>query len=152
MTVGADGGNGVIVANGGRFGGYSLWVNHGVPTFSYNFVNVDMYRWKGTKKLTRGPHQLRFSFVYDGGGFGKGGVGTLSVDGLPRTICCTLVYFEGLDIGADNASPVDDQYTVPNKFTGTIAQVVFKSSPMKLTVQQKTEFYRRLDAAGRGIQ
>jgi hypothetical protein len=47
---------------------------------------------------------------------------------------------------------VDEQYTVPNKFTGTIAQVVFNTSPMKLTVQQKTEFLQRLDAAGRGIQ
>ena len=64
----------------------------------------------------------------------------------------TLVWFEGLDIGADNSTPVDDQYKVPNKFTGTIAQVVFNTSPMKLTPQQKTEFLQRLDAAGRGIQ
>jgi arylsulfatase len=124
VTVGDDGGNGVIVANGGRFGGYSLWADHGARTFSYNLVMMDMYRWKGTDKLTPGPHQLRFSFVYDGGGSGKGGIGTLSVDGrpvdshrVPSTICCTLVWFEGLDIGVDYSTPVDDQYTVPNKFT-----------------------------------
>ena len=79
MTVKADGGNGVIVANGGRFGGYSLWVNQGVPTFSYNLVMIDMYRWKGAEKLSAGNHNLKFGFVYDGGGFGNGGVGTLSV-------------------------------------------------------------------------
>ena len=58
VTVNADGGNGVIVANGERFGGYSLWVNHGVPTFSYNRVMMAMDRWKGTEKLTAGPHKL----------------------------------------------------------------------------------------------
>jgi len=159
VTVPADGGNGVIVANGGRFGGYSLWVNHGVPTFSYNLVMMEMYRWKGTEKLTPGSHKLRFSFVYDGGGFGKGGVGNLSVDGqtvdthrIPSTICCTLVWFEGLDIGADYSTPVDDQYTVPSEFTGTISQVVFNNSPMKLTAEEKVVFYQHLDAAGRGIQ
>lgn len=86
MTVKADGGNGLIVANGGRFGGYSLWVNHGVPTFSYNLVMMDMYRWKGAEKLSAGSHNVKFSFVYDGGGFGKGGVGTLSVDGAPGSL------------------------------------------------------------------
>jgi arylsulfatase len=120
---------------------------------------MDMYRWKGTEKLTPGPHKLQFSFVYDGGGFGKGGVGTLSVDGqtvdthhVPQTICCILVWFEGLDIGADYSTPVDEQYSVPDKFTGTISQVFFNTSPMKLTMKQKAELYERLDAAGRGIQ
>jgi len=63
-----------------------------------------------------------------------------------------LAWFEGLDIGADYSTRVDDQYTVPNKFTGTISQVVFKNSPMKLTADEKIEFYKRADAAGRGIQ
>src|SRR5215467_3595480 len=78
--------------------------------------------------------------IRSGGGLGKGGVGTLSVDGravdshrIPRTICCTQVWFEGLDVGADNSTPVDDQYTVPNKFTGDIDQVVFNTGEMKLT-------------------
>lgn len=159
VTVKADGGNGVIVANGGRFGGYSLWVNHGVPMFSYNVVMMDLYRWKGKEKLTPGTHKVRFSFVYDGGGFGKGGVGTLSVDGqtvdthrVPKTICCTLCWFEGLDVGADYSTPVDEQYKVPHKFTGTLSQVVFNNSPMKLTAEEKADFYQRLAAARRAIQ
>ena len=96
VTISADDGNGVIVANGGRFGGFSLWVDHGKPVFSYNLVMMDMNRWKGADKLTPGKHTLRFSFTYDGGGLGKGGLGTLSDDGrtldshrIPRTICCT---------------------------------------------------------------
>ena len=132
VTISADDGNGVIVANGGRFGGYSLWVDHGKPVFSYNLVMMDMNRWKGADKLTPGKHKLRFSFTYEFGGLGEGGLGTLSVDGrtvdshrIPRTICCTQVWFEGLDVGADNSMPVDDRYTVPNKFTGGIDQVVF---------------------------
>jgi hypothetical protein len=102
---------------------------------------------------------VRFSFVYDGGGFGKGGLGTLSVDGrpvdthrIPSTICCTLVWFEGLDVGADYSTPVDDQYSVPRKFTGTISQVVFNISPMKLKAAEKAGFLQRLDAAARSIQ
>jgi len=159
ITVAADGGNGVIVANGGRFGGYSLWLNHGVPAFSYNLVMMGMHRWKGTEKLSTGPHKVKFSFVYDGGGMGKGGLGTLSVDGktldshrVSSTICCTLVWFEGLDVGADYSTPVDEQYTVPNKFTGTITQVVFNNSPMKLTAEQKADYYKSLYAAAMGIQ
>jgi hypothetical protein len=121
---------------------------------------MDMYRWKGAEKLSAGDHNLKFSFVYDGGGFGKGGVGTLSVDGktvdthrIPSTVCCTLVWFEGLDVGADYSTAVDEQqYTVPNKFNGTISQVVFNNTPMKLTAEQKAEFIERLDAAGRGMQ
>jgi arylsulfatase len=159
VTVKADGGNGVIVAEAGRFGGYSLWLNHGVPTFSYNLVGMDMYRWKGKEKLTAGPHKVKFSFVYDGGGLGKGGAGTLSVDGktvdthrVPKTICCAMCWFEGLDVGADYSTPVDDQYTVPNKFTGTLSQVVFNNSPMKLTAEEKAEYDERLAEARRSIQ
>jgi len=160
VTVPTNGGNGVIIANGGRFGGYSLWIDHGKPTFSYNLVMLGgTSRWKGPDTLTAGKHKVRFSFVYDGGGFGKGGVGTLSVDGrtvdchrIDRTICCTLVWFEGLDVGADNSTPVDDQYTVPNKFTGSIDQVVFNTGEMKLTTEQKREYFKRIHAAAMGIQ
>ena len=151
--------NGVIVTNGGRFGGYSLWINHGVPMFSYNRVMTDMYRWKGTEKLAPGPHKVKFSFVYDGGGFGKGGVGTLSVDGktvdthrVPNTICCTQVWFEGMDVGGDYSTPMDDQYTSPNKFTGDIAQVVFDTSPMKLTAEERNDYLKNVFAASMGIQ
>jgi hypothetical protein len=82
VTVKADGGNGVVVAEGGRFGGYALWLNQRCSYVLLQLCHAwGMYRWKGTEKLTAGSHKLKFGFVYDGGGVGKGGVGTLSVDG-----------------------------------------------------------------------
>lgn len=84
---------------------------------------------------------------------------TLSVDGktvdthrIPSTICCTPVWFEGLDVGGDYSTPVDNQYASPNKFTGTVAQVVFNNSPLKLTAEQQTDYYQRLYAAAKAIQ
>ena len=137
----------MIIANGGRFGGYSLWVDHGRPSFSYNLMGTGTYRWKGTSALTAGSHRITFKFVYDGGGFGKGGVGTLSIDDtaadthrVEHTTPLTWPIFEGLDVGGDYSTPVDADYKSPNKFTGSITQVVFNTDPMKLTAQQFDEF------------
>jgi len=153
VTIPASGANGVIVADGGRFGGYSLWVDHGRPAFSYNLVGTDTFRWKDKSALTPGSHKLVFSFVYDGGGFGKGGVGTLSVDGtmvdtrrLEHTVPIIWPIFEGLDVGGDYSTPVDADYASPNKFTGSISQVVFNSGAMKLAAAQLKE-YRQLRIA-----
>jgi arylsulfatase A-like enzyme len=153
VTIPARGTNGVIVADGGRFGGYSLWVDHGKAVFSYNLVGTDTFRWKDKSALTPGSHKLVFSFVYDGGGFGKGGVGTLSVDGttvdthrLEHTVPIIWPIFEGLDVGGDYSTPVDADYASPNKFTGSISQVVFNSGAMKLAAAQLKE-YRELRIA-----
>ncbi|HME81136.1 MAG TPA: arylsulfatase [Candidatus Eremiobacteraceae bacterium] len=159
ITVPSSGATGVIIADGGRFGGYSLWLDHGKPTFSYNFVELEMFRWKGASALSPGQHSVVFSFKYDGGGFGKGGVGTLSVDGttvdshrVPHTTPLTLPWFEGLDVGMDNSTPVDANYTVPNAFTGSISQVVYHTGPMMLSKAQWPEYYNRMLAAWMGIQ
>lgn len=86
-------------------------------------------------------------------------MGTLSVDGktvdthrVPSIICCTPVWFEGLDGGGDYSTPVDEQYATPNKFTGTIAQVVFNTSPIKLTAEQRKDYMKSVFAAAMGIQ
>ncbi|MBV8171618.1 MAG: sulfatase-like hydrolase/transferase [Candidatus Eremiobacteraeota bacterium] len=161
ITIPAGGANGVIVADGGRFGGYSLFLQNGQPHFTYNLIDTSPtpYRWVGASKLSAGQHKLTFSFVYDGGGFGKGGVGTLSVDGkavdthrVPATVPSTLPWFEGLDIGGDYSTPVDPSYTVPNKFTGSISQVVYHTGPLKISQAQWPEYYQRLFAAAMGIQ
>ena len=118
-----------------------------------------MFRWQGANTVPPGSHKLLFSFVYDGGGFGKGGVGTLSVDGktvdthrIDRTVPSTLTWFEGLDVGADYSTPVDENYTVPFAFTGSISQVVFHTGAMKISKAQVPEFYQRLYTAYMGIQ
>ncbi|HZV78661.1 MAG TPA: arylsulfatase [Candidatus Binatus sp.] len=159
ITVPAGGANGVIVADGGRFGGYALWLDHGKPAFSYNFLELETFRWKGTSVLSPGAHKIVFSFKYAGPGFGKGGVGTLTVDGatvdtkqIPHTIPQTMPWFEGLDVGMDNSTPVDENYKVPNAFTGTISQVTFRMGPLQIAKAQMPEWYKRMYAAYLGIQ
>ncbi|MBV8164933.1 MAG: arylsulfatase [Candidatus Eremiobacteraeota bacterium] len=159
VTIPAGGAKGVIIADGGRFGGYSLWLDGGRPVFSYNLVLVKMYHWKGSSALAPGQHRVVFNFVYDGGGFGKGGVGTLSVDGktvdshrVPHTTPLTWPWFEGLDVGGDYSTPVDPSYTSPNNFTGSISQVVFHTGPLKISAQQLPEFEKAEAAAAMGIQ
>ena len=118
-------------------------------------MGTNTFRWKDKSALTPGSHKLVFSFVYDGGGFGKGGVGTLSVDGsevdthrLEHTVPITWPIFEGLDVGGDYSTPVDADYASPNKFAGSISQVVFHTGPMKLTAVQLKHFRElRLAAA-----
>jgi arylsulfatase len=151
--------NGVVVADGGRFGGYSLWVDHGKPVFSYNLMGTGTYRWKGANPLTSGNHKLIFNFVYDGGGFGKGGVGTLSVDGtavdthrVEHTAPILWPIFEGLDVGGDYSTPVDANYRCPNKFTGGISQVVFHTGPLKLAARQLEEYRNLRFAAAMSYQ
>jgi len=118
-------------------------------------MGTGTYRWKATSALSPGSHNLVFSFSYDGGGFGKGGVGTLSVDGttvdthrVEHTVPIIWPIFEGLDVGGDYSTPVDANYSCPNKFTGSISQVVFHTGPMKLTDVQMKEYHQlRLAAA-----
>src|SRR5262249_14527977 len=77
-----DGANGVIITQGGRFGGWGLLVLNGKPEFDYAFSNQPehKYRVTGKEKLSSGKHTLRFDFNYEGSGYGKGGTGTLFVD------------------------------------------------------------------------
>jgi arylsulfatase len=121
---------GMIVTQGGMPGGYGLYVKDGKPMFVYNYLDLDRYTIAGTEALPRGKMKLVVDFTYDGGGLGKGGSVTLSVNGqkvaegkLPRTIPLQISLGEGLDIGEDVGSAVDFTYKLPFKFTGKIEQV-----------------------------
>lgn len=141
VEVPAGGGDGMIVTDGGRFGGYGLYVLKGKPVFTYNLLGLERFRWAGSQALTAGKHTLVFDFTYDGPGPGKGGTGVLKVDGaevanqkVPHTIPFLLTIDETLDIGSDTRTPVDDQdYQVPFRFTGQIGKVTFKLGPEQLT-------------------
>jgi arylsulfatase A-like enzyme len=159
VVVPRGGANGAIVADGGRFGGYALFILDGKPSFSYNLLGIDTYRWAGTQTITPGHHLISFRFVYAGGGLAKGGSGTLLVDGkavashtIPHTVPATMPWFEGLDVGGDYSTPVDNRYKVPFNFTGTINSVTFTTGPMKLTHAQHEEYLKRLHQAMMGIQ
>jgi arylsulfatase len=125
-----DNDEGVLITQGGLFGGYALMLRGGKPLFHYNFVNVAHYSIGAEQPITQGKHTIVFNFSYDGGGIGKGGTGTLSVDGkqvaqgrIDRTTPIRFSLDEGLDVGEDTGTPVSEDYDVPFKFTGKIENV-----------------------------
>jgi arylsulfatase len=128
---------GVVVTRGGRFGGYGLYFLKGKPVFTYNFLAISKYKCEGKEALKEGKHTLVFDFKYDGGGAGKGGTGTLSVDGkvvattkIEHTIPFMNVVDESFDIGNDTRTPVDpDDYSIPFKFTGELTQLTVNLKP-----------------------
>jgi arylsulfatase A-like enzyme len=142
VEVPEDGGEGVIVTDGGRFGGYGLYLLKGKPVFTYNMLAVKTYRWEGSEVLSPGKHTLEFDFTYDGPGMAKGGSGVLKVDGkevatktLTHTTPAILTIDETLDIGADTRTSIDDSYEVPFPFTGTIENVKFKLGQSQLLAE-----------------
>jgi arylsulfatase len=142
-----QGGEGMIVTLGGRFGGYGLYLLKGKPVFTYNALDLERFRWEGPDALAAGKHTIVFDFTYDGPGFGKGGTGVLKVDGqevatkkVPHTIPFLMTIDETFDIGSDLRTPVDDKdYQVPFRFTGKIAKLTFKLGPEQLTEADRKE-------------
>jgi arylsulfatase A-like enzyme len=131
LTVPASGAAGVIIAQGGRFGGWALYTHDGKPAYCYNLLGVQQFKIHGNAPLTSGDHQVRMEFGYDGGGLGKGGTVTLYIDGNPagegRVEATQPMIFsadETTDIGADSATPVSDDYDTKNStFTGRVRWV-----------------------------
>ena len=71
----------MIVAQGGEFGGWSLYLKDGEPTYCYNLFGLQRFKVEGDGRSPPGTHQVRMEFAYDGGGLAKGGDVTLYVDG-----------------------------------------------------------------------
>jgi arylsulfatase A-like enzyme len=140
VDIPQGGGEGMLATMGGRFGGYALYVLKGKPVFTYNFVDLERFRWEGPAALTPGKHTIVFDFTYNGPGFGKGGAGVLKVDGtdvaskqVPHTIPFLMAIDETFDVGIDTRTPVDDKdYQVPFRFTGTVAKLTIKLGPEQL--------------------
>ncbi len=135
------GGDGMVVTQGGRFGGYGLYLLKGKPVFLYNLLDMERFRWEGTQALAPGKHTIVFDFKYDGPGPGKGGTGMLTVDGkevaskaIPHTTPFLMNVGETFDVGLDTRTGVDDNdYQVPFRFTGKIDKVTIKLGPEQLT-------------------
>lgn len=125
------GGNGVILAQGGRFGGWSLYMKDGKPTYAYNYLGLKLTTIAGTEALPAGKTSIRFEFAYDGGGLGKGGTGTLFVNGrqaatgkIERTEAFLFSIDETADVGLDGATPVVEGYgSNHGRFNGKIEKV-----------------------------
>jgi arylsulfatase len=153
------GAEGVLVTQGGRFGGWGLLVRDGKPEFDYAFSQQpqDKYRVASNEKLAPGKHTIKFDFKYDGPGYGKGGTGTLTVDGkqvaqgkIERTIPTRFSLDETLDVGQDTGTPVVEDYVnkMPFKFTGVLKKVVIELGKSGLTAsdEKALEEVRKLSA------
>jgi len=147
---------GMLVTQGGRFGGYGFYLLKGKPVFVWNLLDLKRVRWEGPEALSPGKHRLDFDFKYDGLGFatlafnnfsgiGRDGIGTLKVDGkevatqkMERTVPIILQWDENFDVGADTGTPVDDHdYQVPFKFTGKLTKLTLRIEPPKLTPEDE---------------
>ena len=148
----------VLLAQAGRFGGWSLYLKDGKPTYTYNWLGLQRYTVAAKQALPAGKATIRFEFAYDGGGLGKGGTGTLFVNGkkvaagrIERTQCCAFSADEGADVGADEGTPVTEAYKVPFKFTGKIAKVTIELGEMKTADHGDAELARKVAALKRAL-
>ncbi len=156
IEVPQGGGEGMLITQGGRFGGYGFYILKGKPVFTWNMVDLERIKWEGPDVLAPGKHTLEYDFKYDGlgmatlafnnmSGIGRSGTGVLKVDGkavaekkMPRTIPFILQWDENLDVGSDTGSPVDDKdYQVPFKFTGKINKITLSIDRPKLTPEDE---------------
>lgn len=158
VEIPKKGANGVILAQAGRFGGWSLYMKDGKPTYTYNWLGLQQYTVAGTQAMPAGKATIRFEFAYDGGGMGKGGTGTLFVNGkkvaegrIDQTQCCAYSADEGADVGADEGTPVTEAYTVPFKFTGKIAKVTIELKESKTADHDEAEQAHREAALKKGL-
>jgi arylsulfatase len=131
VVVAEGGAGGVIIAQGGEFGGWSLYVKDGRPAYCHNFLGLRRFKVQGEATLEPGPHEVRMELAYDGGGLGKGGTVSLYGDGrgvgegrIAATVPFLYSLDETADIGRDTASPVSDDYSGEESiFRGRVEQV-----------------------------
>jgi len=121
---------GVVIAQGGRFGGWALYFKDGYAAFVYNLLGMTEFITTASEVLSPGSHQVRAEFAYDGGGLAKGGDVTLFYDGTPvgkgrveQTQPMVFSAEETTDIGEDYGLPVSQDYAGASKFTGRISVV-----------------------------
>ncbi len=127
IEVPEGGGEGVLIAQGGAYAGWSLYLHEGRPAYCYNFFGLERFKVYGEQAVPPGEHQVRMEFTYDGGGLGKGGDVTLYVDGdetgegrVEHTVPLVFSGDETADVGRDSATPVSDDHGYENAFTGRV--------------------------------
>jgi arylsulfatase A-like enzyme len=156
VEVPQGGGDGMVVTEGGRWGGYGLYLLKGKPVFDYNGLMLAQFRWEGQQPLAAGKHTIVFDFASDGPGIAKGGNGVLRVDGqevatqkIPKTIPFLMPGDETFDVGVDTRTGVNDlDYQVPFPFNGTINNVTVKLGPVQLGEADQKLIQHALARAG----
>ncbi len=129
--------SGVMICQGGDFGGWSFYMQNGKPVYTYNWVGLELYTITGAEKVAPGKHTIVLDFVYDGGR-GGAGTATLYVDGkktgegrIAKTNSNTFGIDESADVGIDENTPVYAGYKDKSKFTGKISKVTVETFPVK---------------------
>ena len=131
IVVPQSGANGTIVAQGGAFGGWSIYAKDGRPAYCYNLFGVRQFKVYGPDAIPAGEHQVRVEFAYDGGGLGKGGTASLYLDGqkvgegrVDATVPMVFSADETADVGNDTGTPVtDDLIEGHTRFNGRVKWV-----------------------------
>jgi arylsulfatase len=136
IDVPEGGADGVIIAQGGRFGGWSLYMDEGRPIYTYNWLGLERYTVAAPDRLPEGASQIVLNFDYDGGGLGQGGLATLAVNEqavaegrIEKTQALIFSADETADVGLDNQTPVAEGIGIgrdETRFTGTIRSVVIE--------------------------
>jgi arylsulfatase len=138
VEVPRNGADGVLVAEGGVPGGFTLYVKDRKPVYEYNYFAHQRYKITSSEALAPGPAVIRVAFDYDGG-VGKGGTITLFINDRPvgqgrlEKTCPSRFGGESFDVGMDNGSPVSEAYQPPFAYTGTIRKVEITLSPSRLS-------------------
>ena len=158
VTIPKGGAEGMIVTDGGRFGGYALFLSKGVadirkgrPVFLYNLLGLERTVWDGPE-LGAGKHTIVFDYKPSASGLGKGGTGVLSVDGkevsrksMEHSTPITFPEDETFDIGIDTRTGValvEYRYDAPFKFTGTINKLTFNLGSDQVTAEERQQMQR----------
>jgi arylsulfatase len=148
VIVPKGGAKGVILAQAGRFGGWSLYLKDGKPTYTYNFLGLQRFTVASQQTVPAGKSTIRFEFAYDGNGLGKGGIGRIFVNDkkvaegrIDRTQPGIFSADEGADVGEDGETPVVETYGLPApyRFTGSIERVRVDIAPMKAAVRSQEQ-------------
>jgi arylsulfatase A-like enzyme len=118
---------GVIIAQGGSIGGWSLYAKDGKLRYCYNLLGIQRFHAESDREIPEGTHQVRMEFAYDGPGLGKGGTATLYLDGeqvgegqVEATAAMIFSADDTLDIGKEGGALVADDYPIPNDFSGEV--------------------------------
>lgn len=152
VVIPQGGAEGMLITQGGRFGGYGFYLIKDKPVFTWNLVDMKRIRWAGPDALAPGKHTLEFDFKYNGlgegtmvyhnySGIGQGGTGVLKVDGkevdtqkMEHTLPFILQWDEALDVGSDTLTGVNDaDYQPPFAFTGKLNKVTLTINRPRLS-------------------
>ncbi len=151
VEIPAGGANGVLLAQGGRFGGWSLYLKDGKPTYCYNFIGLQEFKVSAPQAVVAGKATIRMNFDYDGGGAGKGGTANILINGakvasgrIERTQAGIFSADETAAVGVDDATPVTPDYKErDNAFTGKILKITVDVKPVGAAVKAQAAAAQR---------